>query len=349
MKAMMLTGIRQMEMRDVPDPRLQGDTDVLVRMRAIGVCGSDVHYYTAGRIGDLVVEYPYAVGHECAGLVEQVGPDVDRVRAGDRVVIDPAISCGSCDQCKTGRRHTCREIKFLACPGQAAGCLSDYIVMPQECCYPIRPATTFDQAALAEPLSVGVYAVKLSVPMPGAKIGILGAGPIGLSVLLAAKAQGAEAIYATDKIDARLAAAAGAGAIWTANAETEDVASRLLAAEPLGLDVVFECCGQQEALDEALKVLRPGGKLMVIGIPTVDRVSLDVHTMRQREICVQNVRRQVDCIRPALDLVESGQIDADFMITHHFSLEQSAEAFDLVADYADGVIKAVIALEAGGE
>ena len=342
MKAMLLAGIDQMEMREVADPVIASNTDVLIKMAAVGVCGSDVHYYVSGNIGCQVVEYPFAVGHEGSGVVEKIGSAVTNVKPGDRIAIEPAISCGECDQCKAGRDHTCRELTFLGCPGQMEGCLSEYIVMPQECCFKIKESMTFAQAAISEPLAIGVYAVKQSVTMKGAKVGILGAGPIGLSVLLPARAQGGGKIYITDRIDDRVEIAKGAGADWAGNCDKLNIVEEIKAIESGGLDVVFECCGQQDALDQALELLKPGGKLMLIGIPTVDRVSFTIDNMRRKEICVQNVRRQVDCVQDALDMIDDGSIDVDFMATHHFPFEKTKEAFDLVAGYKDGVIKAMI-------
>ena len=264
------------------------------------------------------------------------------VKPGDRVAVEPAMSCGRCDQCLGGRRHTCRALRFLGCPGQAEGCLCDLIAMPEECCYPIRPGTSMDRAALSEPLSIGVYAVQCSLPMRGARIGILGCGPIGLSVLLPARAGGAAAIYATDRIDARLAAARAAGADWTGRVDAGDAVAEIVRREPLLLDAVFECCGEQAALDQAVDLLKPGGKLMLIGIPTVDRVSFPIDKLRRKEICIQNVRRQNECVQTALDLIETGRISVDFMVTHRFSLEECQGAFELVAGYRDGVVKAMI-------
>ncbi len=152
MKAMMLTGIRKMEMKDVPDPMIVNDTDVLIKMKTIGVCGSDVHYYTTGKIGSQVVRYPFPVGHEGAGQVVRVGKSVTSVKPGDRIAIEPAMPCGECDQCLAGRPHTCRKLRFLGCPGQADGCLSEYIVMPEKSCIPISEKLSYDQAAISEPL-----------------------------------------------------------------------------------------------------------------------------------------------------------------------------------------------------
>jgi len=344
MKAMVLTGLKQMAMGEVQDPVIENDTDVLLKVGTVGVCGSDVHYYLTGRIGSQVVEYPYRVGHEFAGAVEAVGKGVTRVKPGDRVAVDPAMACGTCDQCLAGREHTCRNLRFLGCPGQADGCLSERIIMPEGSCFPIGSGTSLEHAALAEPLSIGVYAVKTSIPLAGARIGILGCGPIGMSVLLPACLADAERIYVTDKIDERLALAERGGSTWTGNPDRQDIVGAIRAEEPLLLDAVFECCGEQEALDQAVQLLKPGGKLMLIGIPTVDRVSFPMDDLRRKELCIQNVRRQNECMQDAIDLVESGKLDVDFLITHRFALEQTQEAFDLVADYRDGVMKAMVSV-----
>ncbi len=342
MKAMKLTGIRQMEMMDVPSAQIKNDGDVLIKLQTVGVCGSDVHYYTTGRIGSQVVKFPFTVGHECAGVVEAAGKGVKGLKAGDRVAIDPAVCCHKCDQCLSGRHHTCRKLLFLGCPGQMEGCLSEYIVMPEDCCFKIKDSMTFQQAAISEPLAIGVYAVKKSIPMRGAAIGILGSGPIGLSVLMPARAQGAKRICVTDKIDGRLAVAGKCGADWCGNVDKNDVVKQITAAEPLLLDVVFECCGQQEAIDQAIELLKPGGKLVMIGIPEVDRISFSIDQMRRKEICLQNIRRQVGCVQDALDMIDNKLFDVDFMATHHFGFDQTKQAFDLVAAYENGVVKAMI-------
>jgi L-iditol 2-dehydrogenase len=345
MQAVQLTGIRQMEMRGVADPVIRRADDVLLRLRAVGVCGSDVHYYTTGRIGSQVVSYPFAVGHEAAGVVEAVGPGVRRVRPGDRVAIDPPVPCHACDQCRAGRHHTCRKLKYLGCPGQLEGCLSELLVMPEECCFPIPDTMTFADAALIEPLSIGVYAVRQSIPMQGAKVGILGMGPIGFSVMLPAVAAGAAAVYVTDPIDSRGALARAHGACWAGNPDRADIVAEVAQREPLLLDVVFECCGQQSALDQAMALLKPGGKLMLIGIPEFERYSFCAETGRRRELCLQHVRRQNGCVQAALDLVTGGKVDPAFMVTHTYPLARTQEAFDLVAAYADGVLKAMVQVD----
>jgi L-iditol 2-dehydrogenase len=342
MKKAVLTGIRRMEIVHAETPRIIRDTDVLIKMAVVGVCGSDIHYYVDGKIGSQVVAYPFAVGHECAGVVEAAGAKVTSVKPGDRVAVEPAMPCFACDQCKAGRPHTCRKLRFLGCPGQAEGCLSEYIVMPESSCFRLKDHMSFEEAAISEPLAIGVYSVRQSIPMKNAAIGILGSGPIGLSVLLPALAQGARRIYVTDKIDARCALAARMGAHWTGNPDRQDVAAAIKAAEPGQLDAVFECCGQQEALDQALEVLKPGGKLMIVGIPRESCVSFSIDKLRHKEICIQNVRRQNHCVQPALDMIDNKEIDVMPMVTHRFPFDKAGDAFDLVSDLRDGVVKAMI-------
>ena len=342
MKAMQLTGIKQIEMLDVPDPQIINATDVVIKMQCVGICGSDIHYYDTGKIGSQVVKYPYTVGHEGAGEIVAVGKGVSTVKPGDRIAVEPAMPCWQCDQCKSGRHNTCRKLRFLGCPGQAEGCLSEYLVMPETSCFKISETMTMQEAALSEPLAIGVYAVKKSIPMQNAKIGVLGTGPIGFSVFMPAIAQGAAAVYATDKLDARLDHAKKAGVNWTGNPKSSDIIGNILKEEPLGLDAVFDCCGDQEALDQAIEILKPGGKLMIIGIPRFDRFSFPVDQLRRKEICLQNVRRQCDCVEDALGMIERKDFDVNIMATHHFSFEQTKEACDLVADYKDGVLKAMV-------
>jgi L-iditol 2-dehydrogenase len=341
MKALVLAGIRQIEIVEQPAPTLQYPTDVLLRIMRAGICGSDMHYYTQGRIGDQIVSFPYSIGHECSAVVADVGKQVTRFKPGDLVVVDPSVSCGVCDQCQVGHFHTCRKVRFLGCPGQLEGCLCDFIVMPEDCCYSAKGLTA-DQAALVEPLSIGYYAVQLSGDLKGKAIGILGSGPIGLSVLLAAQTAGASAIYVTDRLDYRLEAAQQQGATWTENPDRTNIVLDILQREPLELDVVFECCGQQAALNQAMEICKPMGRLVIVGIPEIDHLSFAVHDARRKGLSLVNVRRQNECVEPVIDRICEGSIKPDFFITHRFSLDQAAKAFELLADYRDGIIKAMV-------
>ena len=342
MKAMVLTGIRQMEMRDWPDPMIQEGHDVKIKLERVGVCGSDIHYYRTGKIGSQVVEFPFPVGHESGGTVVEVGDQVAKVRPGDRIAIEPAISCGKCDQCIAGRPNTCRNTRFLGCPGQVEGCLTEYVVMPEENCFPIPDTMSFDEAAISEPLAIGLYAVKQSGLDESSKIGILGFGPIGMSVMLPAMSFEAKNIYVTDKIDERLHIAVQTGAVWTGNPDKDVVAETINQLEHFQLDVVFDCCGEQDAIDDALKIVKPGGKIMLIGIPEQQKLCFDMDYMRRKEITLINVRRQRFCVQEALDLMGSGKVDVSSMATHRFGFTDTKKAFDLVDAYLDGVMKAMI-------
>ena len=342
MKAAVLTGIRQMELREVPDPVVEKDTDVLLKVEKVGVCGSDVHYYETGRIGSQVVRFPFIVGHECAATVADVGAGVTRVKVGQAVVVEPAVSCHTCEQCRQGRENTCFNLRFLGTPGQGDGCLCEYLVMPEECCLPTDGRISVEQGVLCEPLAIAVYAVKQSRLPEDADVAMLGAGPIGLSCMVSAKAEGVRACYLTEKIEERVETARKGGATWVGNPLKEDVVAAVLERQPLGMDVVYECAGQQETIDQAIELLKPGGKLMLIGIPREDRVSFSIDKMRRKEITIVNVRRQNRCTQAAIDLLASGKGDVDFMVTHRFGMEQAKDAFELVADYRDGVVKAMI-------
>ena len=342
MKAAVLTDIRKMEIRDVPAPTIANDDDVLLKLERVGVCGSDVHYYTTGRIGSQVVQFPFIVGHESAATVVEIGPGVTGLKPGDTVAVDPAVVCHACDQCRQGRENTCRKLIFLGCPGQIAGCLCEYIVMPEPSLYKLDRGITLDQATLSEPLAIGVYGAQQALLTPESNIAILGAGPIGLSVLLAARHQGMHAAYLTDKLDNRVDTARAAGATWAGSPDKEDVVAAILDQQPTGMHVVFECAGQQETIDQCVELVQPGGKIMLIGIPQVDRISFTIDKMRRKEITVINVRRQKHCVQPTLDMIAAGVVDVDFMLTHRFTLDQTPRAFDLVDNYEDGVIKAII-------
>jgi L-iditol 2-dehydrogenase len=346
MKTIELTSLLKLEPGQMAKPEVKGAKDVLLKVLRVGVCGSDVHYYETGRIGSMVVDFPFRLGHEFSAIVEEVGSGVTRCQVGDEVAVDPAMSCFECDQCLAGRENTCRKLTFLGCPGQAQGCLSEYIVMPEQSIFPTTGVISLEQAVLAEPLSIGVYAVRQGRVGKGTDIGILGAGPVGLCTMVGAQDFGAGDIFVTDKIKARVELAQQAGATWAGNPDKVDVVQKILDRQPAGLDVVFECAGEQETIDQAVALLKPGGTLSLIGIPREKRISMVIDQCRRKELTIVNVRRQNGCMQSAIDLIAAGNIDVNFMLTHDFGFDQTAEAFDLVANYRDGVIKALITTEA---
>ena len=345
MKAALLTGIGKFETQSVPEPQITRPTDVLIRIKRVGVCGSDLHYYNTGRIGSQIIRFPFTVGHEAAGIVKQVGSSVSRVKPGQHIAIDPAVYCGHCDQCRTGRENTCRELLFLGCPGQLEGALREYLVLPEICCFPIKDGTTFEQAALSEPLAIAVYAVEQAGLPAGANVAVLGAGPIGMSVFHVLRANGVGEVFITDKIPERLKFAQQLSPKYCGNPDQTDVVREISQAEPLLMDAVFECSGDRMAYAQAVPLLKPGGTLALVGIPEFDDVSFPIHELRRKEISILNIRRQAHCTQKAIDLLEAKKINLEAMITHHFSLAETKTAFDLVANYRDGVMKAMISLD----
>ncbi len=329
-------------MQEMAEPEITGPLDVKLRVLTVGVCGSDMHYYRQGRIGDQVVEFPFVIGHELSAIVEQTGDQVTRVKIGDMVAVDPLIWCGKCDQCKSGRIYTCRDQVFMGCPGQLGGALVEKLVMPEACCHVMPDGMAPTQAALVEPLSIAVWAVKLAGDVAGKTIAILGSGPIGLSVMMVLKAAGAGKVYMTDIRDYRSELAAKLGADWTGNPETSDIITAINTAEPLGVDIAFECAGEQSTSDQCCELIAPGGQIVLVGIHEVDRLSFDMNLMRRKEIRVQNVRRQNHCVDEAIEMIALGSVDMDALVSHHLPLARAGEAFDVVSEYKDNVIKAMI-------
>ncbi|MBN2473850.1 MAG: alcohol dehydrogenase catalytic domain-containing protein [Pirellulales bacterium] len=344
MRVAHFTGLRKLEISDEPEPKLDRPDGVLLRIDRVGVCGSDVHYYVGGRIGDQQLAYPATLGHECSGTVMEVGPAVTGLKPEMRVAVDPAIVCGQCDQCRAGRPNTCRNLQFMGCPGEAPGAVAEYRVLPAENCFPIPDSVSLEQAVLVEPLSVGLHAVRVGQIRPPARIAVLGAGPIGLSILLCAKVDAACTVYLTDLLDERLEVARQCGADWMGSAKAEGVTAAVAECEPQGLDLVFECSGDPACIDQAQQLLAPGGTLVLVGIPREPRVSFDLHVMRRAELTFRNVRRQTGCVAPIVRLIAEGRINTAPLLTHRFPLDRISEAFELVDGYREGVIKAVVDL-----
>jgi L-iditol 2-dehydrogenase len=342
MKIARLTGIKRFEITDMPMPHLKPGW-VLVGIRSVGVCGSDIHYYSEGNIGDQIVKYPFSVGHECAGVVEEIGKGVKGLRPGMRVAIDPAMPCGNCYLCKMGRENICLNMIFLGCPGQTEGSLSEYLSMPAENCFPIPDSMTFDEAVMTEPLAIAVHAVQLSGIQRGESIAVLGSGPIGLLTMMTALEYGAGKAFSTDIIPERVIFAQKMGATKSFNCRTSSVVNEIKeATSGRGVDIAFECAGEQDALDQAAEILRPGGRLMILGIPKVERVSFVAILVRRHEILIQNVRRQNRNVDEAIRLVSDGRLDAGKLVTHRYPFDKVGDAYDLVSRYADGVIKAMV-------
>ncbi len=342
MKAAVLTGVRRVEVRDVPAPEIRAEDDVLLRTAVAGLCGSDLHYFISDKVGSEAVKYPAIVGHECAAVVEAVGPAVTRLKIGDRVAVEPAISCGHCDQCRSGRPNTCRTVGFLGHPGEKDGCLAELFVMPERNLFPIPEGMSPAEAMLAEPLSIALHAIQLGGGAPLSSAAVLGTGPIGLCVVMGLQVGGLRTIFATDRSEARVKAAVRAGASWSSNPDREDVVKAILEKQPLGMDAVFEVSGDPAAIDQAAELAKPGGTIFQIGIPLAERVSTLYASLRRKEITIKHVRRQNRCLEKALLLISRKHIDAAWLASHTFPLDEAQRAFATAADRTDGVLKAAI-------
>ncbi|MDD8020696.1 MAG: alcohol dehydrogenase catalytic domain-containing protein [Acidobacteriota bacterium] len=342
MKAIYLTGCRQARVEEVPEPDFQSLDSVILKTKVAGLCGSDLHYFIAESVGGDEVCYPWIVGHECSAEVVRTGPEAKRYKPGELVVVEPSISCGVCDQCLAGRFNTCRTIKFLGHPGELAGCLAEYFVMPEKNLIPLPAGLSPEEGMLAEPLSIARHAMYLASLENSATVGVLGTGPIGLLLIMLLKKHDFSSIFTTDRSEARVDAALKAGASWAANAEEEDIIMEIAARQPLGLDAVFEVSGDQEAIDQAVELVKPGGKIIQIGIPLPERVSCRLSKLRRKEITIINVRRQNKCLEESIHLLAEKRIEASWLLTHRFSPEEAQSAFTTAADRLDGVLKAAI-------
>jgi L-iditol 2-dehydrogenase len=344
MKAIALTKIGELTGVTFPDEMPLQPGEVLIRVKSIGVCGSDVHYFKTGRIGSQVVDYPFLLGHEFSGVVEKTAPDVVSLLPGTRVAVDPAMPCYACDQCLAGRSHTCRNLRFLGCPGQAEGCMREFVVMPATSCFAIPQTLTFDDAMLCEPLSIGIYAAKTYGECRGKTAAVIGFGPIGMSVSAALIDANAAAIVVSEKLDYRLDIAGDLGIKNRFNPDKCNLVSEVNTSFPQQIDVVFECCGQQDAVLQAINLLKPGGTLVIVGIPSFDSWYFPVDELRRKEITIKNVRRQNECVPDAIALLQRNPQAIRKMITHKMPFGQSQMAFDMVSAYSHGVMKAVLEL-----
>jgi len=336
-----LHGIRDIRIEEIPKPAC-GAGEVLVRVKVVGVCGSDVHYFKKMRIGSQIVEDRIVPGHEFAGIIEEVGSGVTNVSVGDRVAVEPGVPCRVCEDCRRGFYNRCRKVRFCGTPPNN-GVYLEYYVSPADFVFRIPDNMSFGEGAMVEPLSVAVHAARIAPVKNGDCIAVLGAGPIGLSTLECALHAGATKAFVTDPLEYRLEFAKKFGADVVINPEKEDVVSTIMAATGgRGVDIAFEASGADSPAQQALDITAPGGKMMWIGIPGEEPVPLDVHEARRKELVIKMVRRFCHDYPTAIDLVSNGSVDVKSMITHTFPLEKVEEAFKIVEAYADGVIRAVI-------
>ena len=342
MRSAQLVAQGRIALAEGPVPR-PGPGQVLVRLRAIGICGSDVHYYEDGRIGDAVVSYPFVLGHEPAGEVAELGADVSGLVVGQRVALEPALSCGVCETCQSGHPNCCPQVRFLGTP-PIPGVYEEYHVLAARQCVPIPDHISLEAAATLEPMAVGLHAVNLGRVRPGDRVAIMGCGPVGILTAMAARVAGATFIAMTDPLPDRRAHATRFGADLVLDATAEDRLDTIRNAAGQ-IDIAFEAAGVQEAIDDATLVVRPTGTTVIIGIPAVDRIALWPHLLRRKELQIIMARRSNFALEPCIRLMERGLIDPGQIVTHRFPLEQLAAGMDLVHRHGDGVLKAMVVIE----
>lgn len=325
MRAAVMQKPYQISIEEIPVPEISSD-EVLVKVMAVGICGSDLHYFEHGRIGPYVVEKPIILGHECSGIVAALGKAVTEFKVGDRVAVEPGVTCGRCDACKKGRYNLCSDVHFLATPPYD-GAFVQYIKMRKDFLFPIPDHLTFEEAALNEPFSVGIHAAKRAGMQPGSTLAIMGVGPVGLMAIVAGKAFGARKIIVADLEPIRLDAAVKLGATHTINVREEDPVKKIKALTGgLGVDVVFETAGNPKALQNGLAVLRRGGKLSIIGLPPQDEIALNVPFIADNEIDIYGVFRYANTYPQGITFLSSGVADVNAMITNRYNLEDTQEA-----------------------
>ena len=303
MRVARLHGVGDVRLSDEPAPT-PGPGEVMLRVTAVGLCGSDLHWYGQGGIGDAQLDRPLVVGHEFAGVTAD----------GQRVAVDPAVPCNRCDMCQAGHPNLCRDLRFAG-HGADDGGLRDCLAWPARCLVPLPDTLSAAAGAMLEPLGVAIHAVDLGHVRAGATVGIFGCGPIGLLVLQVARAAGASDLLVTEPLAHRRDAARAWGAqVWTPGRE---------------VDVAFECAGAAGALDDAIAAARPGGRVVLVGIPDDDRTAFSASSARRKGLTLALSRRMKHTYPRALRLVETGQVDVDSLVTHRLPLEQAPAAFAL--------------------
>ncbi len=342
MRASVLIKPGQIEMHTRPIPSPAPD-EVLVRIACVGVCGSDIHYYRHGRIGDQIVKDPQCLGHEGSGYIEAIGSNVTGLQLGQLVALEPSRVCGWCTQCRTGNYNLCPHVKFLGTP-PVEGIFQEYYLLHFSQCFPIPDGISPAAAAMIEPFVTGLCASRSLHPDPGHSALVIGVGAIGLSCINMARLYGATCVIALDKLDHRLDLATRQGATHTHNvtkSDPLDFIHSVVGAD--GVDCVYEASGAgPEVAQLMVTAAVRNGKLSVMGIPAEDELPLPIHEARRRGLTIYNVRRFANCYPSAIRLLSAGKLDLDAWVTHRFSLEQLPQALELADSYADGVVKDLI-------
>jgi L-iditol 2-dehydrogenase len=331
MKSVRLYGTGDLRILEEPNP-IVGEGEKSIRVRAVGVCGSDLHWFSEGGIGDAKLEHPLVLGHEFAGVTED----------GQRVAIDPAIPCGHCEFCGQGHPNLCENLIFAA-DGKTDGALREWVAWSEKSLFPIPDSISDADGAMLEPLGIAIHAVDLGKLKPGMSVGVFGCGPIGLLILQMAKLSGAAQIIATDKLSHRVETAKRFGASQAYFVDDQRGFEEMRAAvRERGVDVAFDAAGVQDAVDDAFAAVRPGGKVILAGIPDNDRTYFSASIARRKGLTIKLVRRMKHTYPRAIELVSKGLVDVRSLVSHCFPLEEAREAFR-VAERREG-LKVIIEL-----
>ena len=325
MKSLRLHGTGNLQIHEEPVP-VAGAGEKLVRIKAVGVCGSDLHWFAEGSIGDAKLDHPLVLGHEFAGITED----------GQRVAIDPAIPCGSCEYCVHGHPNLCANLIFAG-HGQTDGGLREWLAWSAKSLIPIPDSISDADGAMLEPLGIAIHTVDLGKLKSGMTVGVFGCGPIGLLILQVAKLSGAAKIIATDKLAHRVDAAKRFGADQAFLVNEDSRLDEIDATtNGRGVDVAFEAAGTQDAVDTAFAAVASGGKVVLAGIPNDDRTAFSASTARRKGLTIKLVRRMKHTYPRAIELVSKGLVDVRSVVTHRFLLEDAVEAFR-VAERREGL------------
>lgn len=327
------------EKRQIPIPKVD---EALVKVYCIGICGSDVHYYEHGEIGRYKVEAPLILGHEVAGKVVAIGSEVQNVLIGDRVAIEPGVSCGKCSYCKSGRYNLCPDVSFMATP-PVDGAWADYVTIQSDFLFHLPDSMTFEEGALLEPLAVGFHALERGNVNASDRLFISGLGPIGLLAAQAAKLNGINEIYASDVVPFRRELALKMGVTAVIDPLQENVTDRLHElTNNRGIDVHLETSGNDQAISESGKYVKRGGKIILIGLPTVDNIPFNFNHFIDSEIDMYGVFRYANVYQKAIDTIANSTIKLEQVITHKFPLQEIDQAIDMAISQKDRSIKIMI-------
>lgn len=343
-RAAFMTGLNEIEIRDIKMPNLKAK-QVLVKLEYVGICGSDVHYLEHGRIGDFVVEGDFILGHECAGTIIEIGEAVENLKVGDKVALEPGITCGQCEFCKSGRYNLCPDVEFLATPPYH-GCFENYIAFPENMAFKLPENITTKEGALIEPLAVGMHAAKQGQVTLGNSVVILGAGCIGLVTLLACKAFGATDITVVDIIPKRLKKALELGATRVINGMEEDAQTKIAEiTSGKGVDVVIETAGAVKTIQQTAYMVSNGGTIVLVGMAPQDIIEFNFSKVLAKEAQIKSVFRYRNIYPQAISAISKGIIDISGIVTHEFSFDEIQKAFDFAIHHKNEVVKAVIKIE----